>query len=712
MKKDHCIHIDLQIIARHLTHESFESIFKTHARIVLRILDMAVDLCYFKMFPQRREENDFKIHVRLFNVKAQHKIEQIKAHTIGNFVFLQGTVMRIGPIKPLLQRMDFQCQKCEAQRTFEFTDGLIQSIVKCPAKNPARCKAKYPRPLVETAVCIDHQIVTILQTQSSDQSGLLSFVMDIELREDMVDACLTGDTVVVLGTVRKRICIQKKQNGTKFSELYIQAESLSKKDMNECLAGTIEFNTTHYAFIRKVLSERHLMKLLVNSLCPHLFGLEILKLGCLLVLLGGNRNKSSESPTRLSKDDNKTVNSVRRLTIRPNIHLCMVGDPGLGKSQLLVAIKKVAPRVVYVAGNTSTISGLTATWVQREDGPTLQAGALVQGDLGVCCIDEFDKMGRMSGSLLEAMEQQSVSIAKAGVVCTIPARTSIIAAANPIGGHFDKSKTIQENINMSGPLLSRFDLIFVLQDRCESLHDDKLAQHVMSRMERYGPVDTKSQSLSNGQHRNLSLLSTTDEDTNDSTLQERLALSYHESKSYDAVPQHLLRVYIAYARRYCHPKLTKRAKSILLKFYLRLRSEYQNSECTPLTMRQLESLIRLTEARARLEMREVADANDARDVIEVMKASIYDVCLDESDEVDFRRSKGSSIAGLRKDLIKLLIKLREERGTNRFESKDLLQVMRNCLFPVEKNRMLLQCMRRECILTYNTSDDEYTFHYD
>lgn len=202
--------------------------------------------------------------------------------------------------------------------------------------------------------------------------------------------------------------------------------SLSEED-NPDTAFTkdgIDFSKKDLYGIREVLEPGvDTFKLLVNSLCPQIFGHEMVKAGLLLVLMGGRQRIDGKDSTGVST--------------RSNPHILVVGDPGLGKSQLLSATCRAAPRGVYVCGNSATSSGLTVTMKKDPDSGELclEAGALVLGDQGVCCIDEFDKMTEHY-SLLEAMEQQSISVAKAGMVCNLPARTSIIAAANPIGGHY------------------------------------------------------------------------------------------------------------------------------------------------------------------------------------------------------------------------------------------------------------------------------------
>ncbi|CAI9575112.1 unnamed protein product, partial [Staurois parvus] len=320
-------------------------------------------------------------------------------------------------------------------------------------------------------------------------------------------------------------------------------------------------------------------------------GHEVVKAGLSLALFGGCQ---------------KYVDDKNRIPIRGDPHILVVGDPGLGKSQMLQAVCNVAPRGIYVCGNTTTTAGLTVT-LSRDSATgdfALEAGALVLGDQGICGIDEFDKMGNQHQALLEAMEQQSISLAKAGIVCTLPARTSIIAAANPVGGHYNKGKTVSENLKMGSALLSRFDLVFILLDTPNVDHDHLLSEHVMAM--RAGSKETlRGATVTRTDTQDSSVL----EVPSERPLKERL--KGRPGEYFDPIPHQLLRKYIGYARQYVHPKLSLDAAHVLQDFYLELRKQNQGIDSTPITTRQLESLIRLTEARARLELREEAIKEDA-----------------------------------------------------------------------------------------------------
>lgn len=233
-------------------------------------------------------------------------------------------------------------------------------------------------------------------------------------------------------------------------------------------------------FIRSLALSPHCVSLLLTAFCPTIFGHELVKLGLLLGLFGGSK------PSAQSADDESSYQQPisSSFNIRSEIHVLIVGDPGLGKSQMLRAASRIAPRSVMVCGNTASTAGLTVALV-REAGTggemSIEAGALVLADRGVCCIDELDKMTCDPHSLLEAMEQQSVSVAKSGVVTSLRSRATILAAANPSGGCYDRRKSVSENLKMASALLSRFDLVFIMLDKPDAGRDRLISEHIMRR---------------------------------------------------------------------------------------------------------------------------------------------------------------------------------------------------------------------------------------
>uniref|UniRef100_A0A183TJG9 MCM domain-containing protein n=1 Tax=Schistocephalus solidus TaxID=70667 RepID=A0A183TJG9_SCHSO len=334
--------------------------------------------------------------------------------------------------------------------------------------------------------------------------------------------------------------------------------------------------------IRGLSESQDLFRLLISSFCPSICGRELVKMAILLTLFGASTfspsvdlthalDEGERSPSLSLSSDTDSCEELRSRNAddafndfsasvqrsferRTSSHLLLIGtfhsgDPGIGKSQLLRAAASVAPRAVYVCGNATSAAGLTVSTGRDQSGSGfgLEAGALVLADQGCCCIDEFDKISCDPASLLEVLEQQTVSVARGGFVCNLAARTSVMAAANPVVGHYDASKSVEENVRISRSLLSRFDLIFILPDRPSERQDRRLSEHILA--------------LHTGKQRNQFAFRGTaysanvcavDEETNKS-LETRLQLPYGFDYSRLISPI-LLRKYIAYARRYVHPR--------------------------------------------------------------------------------------------------------------------------------------------------------------
>ncbi|CAH8561178.1 unnamed protein product [Schistosoma bovis] len=340
----------------------------------------------------------------------------------------------------------------------------------------------------------------------------------------------------------------------------------------------------------------------------------------------------SDNDIRLS--NYTELNYESSLVRRSASHVLIVGDPGLGKSQLLRAAASLAPRVLYVCGNTATAAGLTVSTIREGNnsggGFGLEAGALVLADQGCCCIDEFDKLTCDPAVLLEAMEQQSVSVARGGLVANLPARAAVLAAANPINGHYDITRRLDENLRIPPALLSRFDLIFVLLDHPDEVADRLLSEHVTAvHTGNWKPSSFMCSQTTNQRDRHMNISHNCNTGAGGSAivqefdssipLSQRLELLVGERIDY--IPPVLLRKYIMYSRKYVMPCLSNEAAITLRDFYLELRKHRHSRDTFPVTLRQLESLIRLTQARARAELREEATKQDALDVCQLMQST-------------------------------------------------------------------------------------------
>ncbi|KAI3474018.1 hypothetical protein Pfo_028806 [Paulownia fortunei] len=542
-------------------------------------------------------EDCAKINIRLHNYQeSMIALKNLKAAYIDRLVSVRGTVIKVSTVRPLVIQMSFSCAKCGTTITCDFPDGKFSPPTKCEMQ---ACKSRNFNPIRSTARPIDFQKIRIQELLKSEhhEEGRVPRTVECELTEDLVDACIPGDVVTVTGIIRvinNYMDIgggKSKGKNQALYYLYLEVVSITNSksqsvpedmqhtDTNARATEHLDlysFSPRDLEFIVK-FSEEHgsdIFRQVLQSIS-----------GITLALLGGVRKHSM--------DQNK-------VPVRGDIHIIVVGDPGLGKSQLLQAAASVSPRGIYVCG------------------------AMVLADRGLCCIDEFDKMSAEHQALLEAMEQQCVSVAKAGLVASLSARTSVLAAANPVGGHYNRAKTVNENLKMSAALLSRFDLVFILLDKPDELLDKRLSEHIMSMDFHFKSAPKHALSLPLAESWDIRGV---DMNVKSGSLVARLRLDPEKDSDFVPLPGPLLRKYIAYARTYVFPRMTKPAAEILQKFYL---------------PRQLESLVRLAEARARVDLREEISTQDALDVVEIMKESLYDKYVDENGLVDFGRSGGMS----------------------------------------------------------------------
>uniref|UniRef100_A0A665UL85 DNA helicase MCM8 n=1 Tax=Echeneis naucrates TaxID=173247 RepID=A0A665UL85_ECHNA len=472
------------------------------------------------------------ISARLYNYEPLTPLRLLRASVFGRLVCVRGTVVRVSNIRPFCTRMAFRCLGCSHTQSLPLQHGKYATPTKC-IQPDCRSRSFTPNRSSPLTLTVDWQIIKVQEMVSGEQreTGRIPRTVECHLTADLCDSSVPGDTVTVTGIVR--VTNDGTSRGNKdqcMFLLYLEATSVSNAKGQQSKSGQMS---------RGSLEDR--------------FGGEEFSLKELYAI------QEIQSQSELLR---------------------------------LIAVCNIAPRGIYVCGNSTSTTGLTVS-LSRDSATGdygLEAGALVLADQGLCCIDEFDKLGNQQQALLEAMEQQSVSLAKAGIVSSLPARTSVVAAANPVGGHYNRGKTVSENLKMGSALLSRFDVVFLLLDIPDESHDRRLSEHVMANRAGKGKISSAIVNRANSEMDTSILLEHTD-----MPLSERLQIPAGESV--DPIPACLLRKYISYARHYVHPSLSPEAAQTLQDFYLSLRSQAHSADATPITTRQLESLIRLTEVR-------------------------------------------------------------------------------------------------------------------
>jgi replicative DNA helicase Mcm len=415
--------------------------------------------------------------------------------------------------------------------------------------------------------------------------------LDIDVTDDLSGKVSPGDRIIINGILRSMQRVVKGEKSTVF-DIFLECNSIeiAEKEFEE-----VEISEEAENEILALSKDPMIYRMITHSVAPTIYGSEDVKQAIVLQLFGGIAKEMPDGSR-----------------LRGDIHVLLIGDPGIAKSQLLRYVVKLSPRAIYTSGQSSTSAGLTAAAVKDEFGEgrwTLEAGALVLADMGVAAVDEMDKMSKDDRSALhEAMEQQTVSIAKAGITATLKTRCALLGAANPKYGRFDMFGDIADQINMPPSLLSRFDLIFIMTDQPEQKRDLAIAEHI---------IKTHSVGELIAQHKKSPIPGVTQE----------YILQQLKPVMPDVDPT-LFRKYIAYAKRTCFPMLSVEAKEALIGYYLRLRGLAEPNKAVPVTARQLEALVRLAEASARIRLSNTIEVGDAERVIHIVDACLRQVAYD------------------------------------------------------------------------------------
>lgn len=556
------------------------------------------------------------IKARITNYSEHVALRAIRSKHIGKLVHVSGIMMRASEVKPLLVQAMFQCRICDEKIPQTQEEGRYTEPARCPL-----CDKKTPMKLLpQESQFRDWQKVRIQESPDELPPGQMPRSIDIVLEGDIVDISRPGDLVKVTGVLQTTPDFSRRGGRLATFNVFIEANGveISEKEYEQ-----LEISEEDEKQIRELAEDPYVHERIIASIAPSIQGHDTIKESIALLLFGGV---------------GKTLPDGTRLRGKSNI--LMIGDPGTGKSQILKFVAGLAARGLYTSGKGTTAAGLTAAVIHdTESGAmTLEAGALVLSDQGIACIDEFDKMDPNDRTAIhEAMEQHTVSIAKAGIVATLNARTSILAAANPALGRYESSLGVQDNIKLPFTILSRFDLIWIMVDTIEVTRDREIAQFILNMHQMKKP---KSE------------------------------------PAIPTVPPTFLKKYIGYANRYVIPQLSVEAAEAIENFYVDLRKSAEGGAAVPITARQLESLVRLSEARARMALRSKVTKEDAQAAIRLMEDSLRMVALDRvTGKIDIDRlvSKMSASQRSSSDIIIKAIRDMASDGASTVNKDALIQ---------------------------------------
>ena len=531
-----------------------------------------------------------RAHVRIIELPRHFKTRELRSDHIGKFLAIDGLVRTATEVRPKIISAAFQCQRCGFTFFKEQTGNKFEDQnLKC--MNQACDRGGPFKLLLAQSKFVDAQKIRVQESPEDLRGGAQPQTLDVELEDDLAGRIFPGDRVIVNGILKSYQRSTPQQGKSTYFDLFHKGISV---EMTEQEFEEIEIDPEEEKLILEMSCDPEIYEKIRGSIAPSIYGYDDVKEALALQLVSGFEKHLPDGAR-----------------IRGDIHILLVGDPGIAKSQLLRYMIKISPRGIYTSGKSSTSAGLTATAVKDELGDgrwTIEAGALVLADKGIAAIDEMDKMDNEDKSALhEAMEQQTISVAKAGVMATLKSRCSLLAAANPKLGRFDKYEPIAPQINLTPALMSRFDLIFVLTDDPDTKRDSAIAQHIL-KSNYAGELATQAAWNSD----------ISQEDIDNALVVIKPVLD----------PE-LLRKYVAYARKNIFPTLSEEAKEYFLKYYVGLRSQGQDSnKPVPVTARQLEALIRLGEASARLRLSDKVTMDDAKRVVKILEACLRKVGVD------------------------------------------------------------------------------------
>ncbi|KAI1770684.1 DNA replication licensing factor mcm2 [Hypoxylon cercidicola] len=534
--------------------------------------DVAMEVVLLHYPDYERIHSD--IHVRIFDLPVHYTLRQLRQSHLNCLVRVSGVVTRRTGVFPQLKYVKFDCTKCGVTLgPFQQESNVEVKISFCQ-----NCQSRGPFTLnSEKTVYRNYQKLTLQESPGTVPAGRLPRTREVILLWDLIDKAKPGEEIEVTGIYRNNYDAQlNNRNGFPVFATILEANNVVKA--HDQLAG-FRLTEEDEHEIRKLSRDPQVIDKIINSIAPSIYGHTDIKTAIALSLFGGVA---------------KTTKGAHH--VRGDINVLLLGDPGTAKSQVLKYVEKTAHRAVFATGQGASAVGLTAS-VRRDPLTsewTLEGGALVLADKGTCLIDEFDKMNDQDRtSIHEAMEQQTISISKAGIVTTLQARCGIIAAANPIGGRYNSTIPFSSNVELTEPILSRFDILCVVRDTVDPAEDERLARFIVGSHSRSHPSTQGGDGSMEVEH--------------DS---EAARESQAQPDKEGEVSQELLRKYILYAREHCQPKLLHMDEDKVARLFADMRRESLATGAYPITVRHLEAIIRISEAFCRMRLSEYCSAQD------------------------------------------------------------------------------------------------------
>ncbi|KAK7275965.1 hypothetical protein RIF29_17093 [Crotalaria pallida] len=543
---------------------------------ILEVMEDVAKNVVFQLHPNYKNIHQI-IYVRITNLPVYDQIRNIRQIHLNTMIRIGGVVTRRSGVFPQLQQVKYDCNKCGAVLGPFFQNSYSEvKVGSCP-----ECQSKGPFTVnIEQTIYRNFQKLTLQESPGIVPAGRLPRYKEVILLNDLIDCARPGEEIEVTGIYTNNFDLSlNTKHGFPVFATVVEANYVTKK---HDLFSAYKLTQEDKEEIENLGKDPRIGERIIKSIAPSIYGHNDIKTAIALAMFGGQE---------------KNVEGKHRL--RGDINVLLLGDPGTAKSQFLKYVEKTGQRAVYTTGKGASAVGLTAAVhkdpVTREW--TLEGGALVLADKGICLIDEFDKMNDQDRvSIHEAMEQQSISISKAGIVTSLQARCSVIAAANPIGGRYDSSKTFSQNVELTDPIISRFDILCVVKDVVDPVTDEMLAQFV---------VDSHFRSQPKGGNKD-----------------DNKPLSEPQDAPMPAdpeiLPQELLKKYITYAKMNVFPRLHDADLDKLTHVYAELRRESSHGQGVPIAVRHIESMIRMSEAHARMHLRHHVTQEDVDMAIRVL----------------------------------------------------------------------------------------------